>query len=65
MSLPRSVNQSMLDSRDKRFGVSYQSEKKNRSDIVMPQPVAGANSWQSGKTMQLKLEEVPVKNLRT
>lgn len=59
------VNQSMLDSRDKRFGVSYQSEKKNRSDIAMPESVAGANSWQSGKTMQLKLEEVPVKNLRT
>jgi hypothetical protein len=55
----------MLDSRDKRFGVSYQSEKKSRSDILMPKPVAGANYWQSGKTMQLKLEEVQMKNLRT
>jgi hypothetical protein len=31
----------------------------------MPQVVAGANAWQSGKVLQLKLEEVPVRNLRT
>ncbi len=58
------VKQSMLDDRDRRFGVSYQDERKNREDIAMPQLVSGANSWQSGKAMQLKLEELPVKNLK-
>lgn len=59
------VTQSLLNDRDKRFGVSYQKEKANRADIPMPQVVAGANSWQSGKAMQLKLVEVDVKNLKT
>lgn len=58
------INQQMLEDRDKRFGVSYTSERKNRDDIPMPQLVEGANSWQSGKAMQLRLEEVPVKNMR-
>ena len=58
------IKQSMLNDRDKRFGVSYQSEKKNRADIATPQLVSGANSWQGGKTMQLTLQEVPVKNFK-
>lgn len=59
------VTQSLLNDRDKRFGVSYQKERANRADIPMPQVVPGANSWQSGKAMQLKLVEVDVKNLKT
>ena len=58
------ITQGMLDDRDKRFGVSYMSQRKNRDDIPAPQPAGGANSWQSGKVMQLRLEEVPVKNMR-
>ncbi len=59
------VTQSLVDDRDRRFGVSVQKEKANRADIPTPQVVAGANSWQTGKTMQLKLVEVDVKNLKT
>ncbi len=58
------VRQEMLEDRDRRFGVSYSSERKDRNDIPMPQLVQGANAWQSGKALQLRLEEVPVKNLR-
>jgi Protein of unknown function (DUF1264) len=59
------INQSLLQDRDQRFGLSFEAERQNRADIPMPQVVAGANCWQSGKVMQLKLEEVPIRNLRT
>jgi hypothetical protein len=58
------VRQSLVDDRDTKFGVSSKKERANRADIPVPQGVAGANSWQGGKVMQLKLEEVEVKNLR-
>ena len=58
------VNQPMLQDRDKRFGVSFEKRRADRDDIPMPSVEPGANSWQSGKVMQLKLEEVPVRNLR-
>lgn len=58
------IQQSFLDDRDRRFGLSTQSERKNRADIPTPDIVSGANFWQSGKTMQLQLVEVPVKNLK-
>ena len=59
------VNQSMVDSRDKRFSVSTSAEKKNRDNISMTTPAAGANAWESGKTVQLTLTEVNVKNMKT
>lgn len=58
------VNASMVQDRDRRFKVSSDAEKKNRVDIPMPQLVPGANAWESGKTVQLTLTEVDVKNLR-
>lgn len=58
------ANQRMVDDRDHRFRISSASEKKNREDIPMPTVATGANGWQGGRTVQLKLEEVPVRNLR-
>jgi len=58
------INQQLVDDRDRRFKVSTASERKNREDIPMPTVAAGANGWQSGKTVQLKLEEVSVRNMR-
>ena len=58
------IAQSVLDDRDKRFGVSFAERRRNRDDIPMPGVDPGANSWKSGKTVQLRLEEVPVRNLR-
>ena len=58
------VEQSMLDDRDKRFGVSFSERKKNRDDIPMPSVDPGANSWKGGTVVQLRLEDVPVRNLR-
>ncbi len=58
------VNQQMLSDRDRRFGASTETLRKDRRDIPWPTLVAGANAWQSGKTVQLALQEVPVRNLR-
>lgn len=48
----------MIQERDQRFGISSAQEKKDRNDIPMPQVQAGANSWQSGRVVQLVLQEM-------
>jgi hypothetical protein len=58
------VNASMVQDRDRRFNISSDAQKKDRADITMPTLVPGANAWEGGKTVQLTLAEVPVKNLR-
>jgi hypothetical protein len=58
------VERSMLGDRDKRYGVAFEERRKGRDDISMPDVDPAANPWQGGKVMQLKLEEVPVRNLR-
>lgn len=58
------IKQSILQARDKRFSVSTAERKKNRANIPMPTVDAGANFWQSGKAMQLRLEEVPARTRR-
>ena len=58
------IDQAKLRDRDNRFGVSFEERRKNRADIPMPDVDAGANSWQGGRTMQLTLKEVPVRNRR-
>ena len=58
------VDLANIRDRDRRFDVSAEERRENRADIPMPDVVAGANSWQSGKVMQLKLEEVPLRNRR-
>ena len=58
------INEAMVQDRDKRFGVSTGRAKQNRADIAAPSIDAGANSWQSGKVVQLTLKEMPVRNVR-
>ncbi len=50
--------------RDRRFNVETDQRRRDRRDIAEPSLVPGANSWQRGKVVQLRLEEVPVRNLR-
>ncbi len=59
------VDQRMLDDRDRRFGASTAANRRDRADIPMPVVAAGANGWQGGRTVQLALREVPVRNLPT
>jgi hypothetical protein len=59
------ANRQMVLDRDRRFDVSSSKREADRTDVPMPTVQAGANSWQSGRTVQLKLEEVAVRNLKT
>jgi len=58
------VKQQMIEDRDKRFGTNTQSLRRDRDNIPWPNIDPGANAWQSGTTVQLVLQELPVKNLR-
>jgi hypothetical protein len=58
------IDQQLIRNRDRRFDVSSDQRQNDRADIEMPTVLAGANSWQSGRVLQLKAEEVPVRNIR-
>ena len=58
------VDERMLADRDRRFGASTAGNRLDRADIPVPAVAAGANAWQGGRTVQLALREVPVRNLR-
>ncbi len=58
------VDPRMLEDRDRRFEASTSTLRKDRADIALPEVVPGANSWQSGRTVQLRLEEVAIRNVR-
>jgi hypothetical protein len=49
------IHQDMVPDRDRRLNTSTEKERENRSDIKVPPPIAGANSWQSGPVLQLSL----------
>jgi hypothetical protein len=55
------VNEELIDSRDRKLGISTPHKRENRADIPMPDVVSGANSWESGRTVQTRLEEMDVK----
>ena len=57
------VHQGLLQDRGKRFDVAAQALQRDRDDIQAMGIVPGANHWESGKTVQLKLEEVEVRNV--
>lgn len=47
----------IVQARDKRFGVSAESLKDQRRDIPAPSILPGADFWQTGEVLQLKLEQ--------
>jgi hypothetical protein len=52
------ANEALLRDRDRRLGISTAHKRQNRANIPSPRVVQGANSWESGRTMQTRLEEV-------
>ena len=58
------VKQEMIQSRDKKLGISTENVRKAREDLAKSAPpvLPGANAWQSGQSSQLVLQQVPVKN---
>ena len=51
------ADESQIHDRDRRLGVSAPHKRRNRADIPTPDVVPGANSWESGRTVQTRLEE--------
>jgi hypothetical protein len=55
------INETLVQDRDRRLGVSSAHKRQNRDDIPTPQVVPGANSWESGRTVQTRLQEMDFK----
>jgi hypothetical protein len=55
------IDENLVENRDRRFGVSWQQRRERRADIPMPQLIAGANSWESGTSVQTSIRQVPLK----
>lgn len=58
------VDPHRLQERDRRLGTSTQAIRQDRGDIPLPKVDPGANTWQSGRTVQRTLREVPVRGRR-
>jgi hypothetical protein len=52
------ADRELMRDRDCRLGVSTARKGQNRNDIPDPQVARGANSWESGRTVQTRLEEM-------
>lgn len=51
------VDEAMVHDRDRRLGTSASTKRQNRAAIATPAVAPGANSWESGRTVQTRLEE--------
>jgi hypothetical protein len=55
------ADEALIRDRDRRLGVSASRKRNNRADIPDPAVVPGANLWESGRTVQTRLEEMDFK----
>ena len=55
------ADEAAIRERDTRLGISTSHKRRNRDDIPMPSVAPGANSWESGRTVQTRLEEMDFK----
>jgi hypothetical protein len=55
------ASEAQIHDRDRRVGVSTARKRQSRADIPWPEVVPGANFWQSGRTVQTRLEEMDFK----
>ena len=51
------ADEAMIADRDRRLGVSKERRRQSRAGIPTPDVAPGANSWESGRTVQTRLEE--------
>jgi len=52
------ADEALVGDRDRRLGISTARKRQKRADIPDPDVLPGANSWQSGRTVQTRLEEL-------
>jgi hypothetical protein len=55
------LDEALIRDRDRRLRVSTAHKRQNRADIPTPQVAPGANSWEGGRTVQTRLEEMDFK----
>ncbi len=55
------ANEALIHDRDRKLRVSTARKRQNRADIPAPEVASGANSWESGRTVQTCLEETDFK----
>ncbi len=55
------AHEGVVRQRDQRLGVSTPRRRLDRANIPMPQVAAGANGWESGRTVQTRLQEMDFK----
>ena len=51
------ADEELIRARDRRLGVSTPGKRRGRSDIPWPEVIPGSNSWESGRTVQTRLQE--------
>jgi hypothetical protein len=51
------ADEELIRARDRRLHVSAPDKRRGRSDIPWPEVIPGANSWESGRTVQTRLQE--------
>ena len=55
------LDETLVEARDRRFGVSRNQRRVCRADIPMPILIPGANSWETGTSVQTCLQETALK----
>jgi uncharacterized protein DUF1264 len=55
------AREALILDRDRRLRVSSAHKRRNRDDIPTPEVAPGANSWESGRTVQTRLDEMDFK----
>jgi hypothetical protein len=55
------ANEALIADRDRRLGLSTARKRHNRADIPVPEVAAGANAWESGRTVQTCLKDLAFK----
>ena len=55
------ADESSIQARDRRLGLSTSHKRQHRADIPEPAVVPGANSWENGRTVQTRLDETGVR----
>lgn len=52
------ADEDLIRDRDRRIGTSTPRKRESRADIPTPEVAPGANSWESGRTVQTRLQEM-------
>jgi hypothetical protein len=52
------ANEALIHERDVRLGISTAQKRQSRADITTPEVAEGANAWESGRSVQTRLEEI-------